>query len=198
MILGNNSLTGRLPVELGDLTGIESLLLDFNDLEGPIPAEFGSLGSLTELGVTGNSGMSGALPASLTGLELESLLTGGTELCAPREPAFEAWVRTIGARRIAFCDTAMAYLTQAVQSRVHPVPLVAGEGALLRVFVTAARVTEEGIPLPAGRGVVGTGRSVRNPKGGTGVRLRLVAAKPSVWPGPFCRRHERPHVCPPT
>ena len=40
----------------------------------------------------------------------------------------------------------MAYLTQAVQSRRHPVPLVAGEEALLRVFVTAARATEEVIP----------------------------------------------------
>ena len=40
----------------------------------------------------------------------------------------------------------MAYLTQAVQSREYPVPLVAGEKALLRVFVTAARHTTAGIP----------------------------------------------------
>ena len=39
-----------------------------------------------------------------------------------------------------------AYLTQAVQSREHPVPLVAGEEALLRVFVTAPRVTTVGVP----------------------------------------------------
>ena len=41
---------------------------------------------------------------------------------------------------------AMAYVTQAVQSREYPVPLVAGEKALLRVFVTAARHTTAGIP----------------------------------------------------
>ena len=40
----------------------------------------------------------------------------------------------------------MAYVTQAVQSREYPVPLVAGEKALLRVFVTAARHTTAGIP----------------------------------------------------
>ena len=38
------------------------------------------------------------------------------------------------------------YLTQAVQSREHPVPLVAGERALLRIFVTAAHLTTIGIP----------------------------------------------------
>ena len=40
----------------------------------------------------------------------------------------------------------MAYVTQAVQSREYPVPLVAGEKALLRVFVTAANATTAGIP----------------------------------------------------
>ena len=39
-----------------------------------------------------------------------------------------------------------AYVTQAVQSREHPVPLVAGERALLRVFVTAAHPTTADIP----------------------------------------------------
>ena len=40
----------------------------------------------------------------------------------------------------------MAYVTQAVQSREYPVPLVAGERALLRVFVTATHPTTAGIP----------------------------------------------------
>ena len=39
-----------------------------------------------------------------------------------------------------------AYLTQAVQSRKFPVPLVAGKRALLRVFVTAEKATSEGMP----------------------------------------------------
>ena len=45
----------------------------------------------------------------------------------------------------------MAYLTQAVQSREYPVPLVAGERALLRVFVTAGQAATEGIPLVRAR-----------------------------------------------
>ncbi|MDE2942969.1 MAG: M66 family metalloprotease [Gemmatimonadota bacterium] len=39
-----------------------------------------------------------------------------------------------------------ALLTQAVQSREYPVPLVAGESALLRVFVTSVKETDEVIP----------------------------------------------------
>ena len=39
-----------------------------------------------------------------------------------------------------------AYLVQAAQSREYPVPLVAGEKALLRVFVTATSPTTAGIP----------------------------------------------------
>ena len=39
-----------------------------------------------------------------------------------------------------------AYLIQSAQSRDHPVPLVAGKEALLRVFVTASKSTNEGIP----------------------------------------------------
>ena len=39
-----------------------------------------------------------------------------------------------------------AYLTQASQSLANPVPLVAGEDALLRVFVVAD--TQEQVPMP--------------------------------------------------
>ena len=42
--------------------------------------------------------------------------------------------------------SADAYLTQAVQSREFPVPLVAGDRALLRVFATAVRASGAGIP----------------------------------------------------
>ncbi len=43
-------------------------------------------------------------------------------------------------------DPPAAYLTQAVQSRQFPVPLVADEKALLRVFVTAPRATDGSLP----------------------------------------------------
>ena len=87
------------------------------------------------------------MPAGMRDQALESLMASGTELCVPREPAFEEWLATIPRRWIAVCgEPPAAYLVQAAQSRTHPVPLVAGEDALLRVFVTAAMETAEGMP----------------------------------------------------
>ena len=62
----------------------------------------------------------------------------------------------------------MAYLTQAVQSQEYPVPLVAGEKALLRVFVTAANATMAGIPAVQARFYLnGTERHVADIPGKT-------------------------------
>ena len=145
--LHENDLSGAIPPELGDLANLEHMRLGQNSLSGPIPPTFGGLASLTELELSHNAGLAGAMPAGLRNLALESLIASGTELCVPREPAFEEWLLTIPRRRIAVCgEPPAAYLVQAVQSRAHPVPLVAGEDALLRVFVTGAMETTEGIP----------------------------------------------------
>ena len=145
--LYQNALSGSIPAELGDLDNLRALELALNDLSGPVPPELGGLESLRNLTVAANEDLSGTLPSSLTELGLDTLLAGGTGLCAPREPAFESWLRKLTRWRIARCGEAMAYLVQAVQSRTHPVPLVGGEKALLRVFVTAAKATDVGIPL---------------------------------------------------
>ncbi len=51
------------------------------------------------------------------------------------------------ARSCSSCDTLpKAYLVQAVQSRTRPVPLVAYERALLRVFITADTANSVDIP----------------------------------------------------
>ena len=157
LYLDDNRLSGAIPRELLDGLGdLEELIVSFNDLSGPIPSELGALARLTKLELAHNAGLEGVLPASLSDLRLESLQAGGTDLCAPRTSTFEAWLATIRERRIALCgDGTMAYLTQAVQSRVHPVPLVAGERALLRVFVTAARATTEVLPPMRARFFVG-------------------------------------------
>ena len=145
--LHENDLSGAIPPELGDLANLEHMRLGQNSLSGPIPPTFGRLASLIELELSHNAGLAGAMPAGLRNLALESLIASGTELCVPREPAFEEWLLTIPRRRIAVCgEPPAAYLVQAVQSRAHPVPLVAGEDALLRVFVTAAMETTEGMP----------------------------------------------------
>ena len=153
--LHGNVLSGPIPGELGRLATLEELHLDFNDLVGPVPPEFGGLASLTHLGLTGNGGMSGALSASLTELRrLETLLAGETDLCAPRDPGVQAWLEGVHKHRIAPCaegDPPAAYLTQAVQSREFPVPLVAGEQALLRVFLTSQEATSAGVPAVRAR-----------------------------------------------
>ena len=147
LFLHSNDLSGAIPPELGNLADLERMLSGQNDLSGPIPPTFGGLASLIELELSHNPGLAGAIPAGMSDLALESLIASGTNLCVPREPAFEEWLATIPRRRIAVCgEPPAAYLVQAVQSRAHPVPLVAGEDALLRVFVTGAMETAEGIP----------------------------------------------------
>ncbi len=106
--------------------------------------------SLRTLTLTNNTRMSGALPTRLTSLRrLEALLAGDTRLCAPSDARFQNWLGRVWKRRIAPCfrdGLPKAYLTQAVQSREFPVPLVAGEDALLRMFVTATRASGHKMP----------------------------------------------------
>ncbi len=148
--LERNDLSGPIPPELGNLTSLEELYLDNNRLSGPVPPEFGGMSSLRQLSLANNSGLSGALPTGLTALpRLQALTAAGTDLCAPRDPEFQVWSEGLHVFRVAACadgHRSVAYLTQAVQSPKYPVPLVAGEQALLRVFVTAARPTTAEIP----------------------------------------------------
>ncbi len=140
-------LSGPLPPEWGQMSQLQGLNLSGNQLSGPLPSEWGQLSHLESLGLTNNFGLSGTLPSSLTSLrQLEELLARGTELCAPSTTDFQSWLAGIRTRRIAPCVLPMAYLTQAVQSREYPVPLVAGENALLRVFVTSTRAGVATIP----------------------------------------------------
>ena len=148
--LSGNGFSGSIPPALGSLENLRRLGLASNDLAGPVPPQVGRLSRLQELDLSNNQAMAGALPADLTALSrIETIHAGGTGLCAPRDSAFEAWLSGIRERWIARCvdvASADAYLTQAVQSREFPVPLVAGDRALLRVFTTAVGATGSGIP----------------------------------------------------
>ena len=153
--LAGNDLSGPLPGMLGNLSTLEQLLLANNALTGPVPPEFGAMSSVKQLVFTNNPGMAGALPSRLADLRrLEGLLAEGTDLCTPSDPRIQTWLDGVFKRRISACtegEPPTAYLTQAVQSREFPVPLVAGEPALLRVFPTARQATSAGIPAARAR-----------------------------------------------
>lgn len=148
--LQENQLTGSIPVELGNLVNLEDLGLEQNNLTGPVPSKFGRLTSLEFVSFANNAGMAGPIPSALSAMTgLAGFLAGGTDLCVPSDEQLLAWLESIPARRIARCadrERPMAYLTQAVQSRDFPVPLVADKEALLRVFPTARQATTETLP----------------------------------------------------
>ena len=144
-----NELTGEIPPELGNLASLNALDLAANNLTGPVPPELGALRRLRTLSLATNAGLSGPLPTSLVNLRsLREIRTRGTGLCAPSDARFLEWLKGVSTGRVARCADALAhaYLTQAVQSRAYPVPLVAGEKALLRVFLTAPGGATADIP----------------------------------------------------
>ena len=161
--LGDNLLTGPIPAELGALGQLRNLSLRGNGLAGPIPAEIGRLSELRELDIVSNNltgslppeigslmflrdilvadnrQLSGPLPRDFTRLHrVEKFTARDTGLCLPADSVFQAWIETIPEPEIADCPDTLsvqhpAYLTQAVQSRERPVPLVSGRSGLLRV-----------------------------------------------------------------
>ena len=146
--LGNNELSGPLPGELGGAMRLEGLDLRSNKLSGPIPPGFGNLALVESLIFADNPDLAGPLPSRFTGLErLERFMAGGTGLCRPADALFDSWFRNIADRRLVRCEGgATVYLTQTIQSWDDPVPLLAGEPALLRVFVTVAEGVNATMP----------------------------------------------------
>ncbi|MYG80785.1 MAG: hypothetical protein F4187_02960 [Gemmatimonadetes bacterium] len=145
--LSDNELTGPIPPTLSNMTSLKRIMLEGNDLSGPLP-DIGTLTELERLWVVNNPKLSGPLPASLVGLgKLSDLQAGGTDLCAPRDPELLAWLEGVESKWVARCGGAPSvYLTQTVQSSRYPVPLIAEEPALLRVFVSSPRADGELMP----------------------------------------------------
>ena len=148
LTLSDNALTDSIPPSLGALENMQELDLSANELAGNLPAEFSRMSRLTILDVSGNAGMDGALPNELMALRLNTFRIGGTGMCVPRDNEFREWLLAIPDPFAALCPAgrAAAYLTQAVQSLDFPVALVAGEDALLRVFVTSRNAAGASIP----------------------------------------------------
>ena len=147
MYLADNQLSGGIPASFEGLGAITNLRLENNLLEGPLPPGIGELANVQYLWVGNNAGLSGPVPTGLAALEhLESLKTGGTDLCAPQDTDFLDWLNGVPFHRLARCELTPAYLTQSVQSREFPVPLVPGRPALLRVFLSSRFADGEELP----------------------------------------------------
>ena len=136
--LDSNRITGSIPSELGQSGGLRELFLQENMLSGMVPSELGNLSRLSTLNLGENPGLDGPLPLTFTALSLVNLNVSGTGLCAPADHGFQEWLNNLAFGRVPDCIRSAGpamYLTQAVQSLDHPVPLVTGEDALLRVFL---------------------------------------------------------------
>ena len=102
--LSGNALTGEIPSKLGDLALLETMRLNDNALTGEIPGELGDLAQLTALLLQENA-LSGSLPLSLANLShLSRLFFDGQEVCAPLDPAFQAWLDSLIDVRGPNCD----------------------------------------------------------------------------------------------
>lgn len=148
--VSDNDLIDEIPAEVGQLERLRHLSLENNQLSGSIPPEFGRLKNLESLNLGGNSGLSGPIPREIAELpNLTRLSVNDTQLCLPRDPVFDDFLQRLLISRIPRCEGpsgSIAYLVQATQSATYPVPLVAGEDALLRVFVLGNEEVEAEMP----------------------------------------------------
>ena len=78
--LDRNELTGSIPSELALLTQLDSLWLDANQLTGSIPSEFGLLTQLFDLNLFDNQ-LTGSIPSSLCSAGVDIPIDCGEIAC---------------------------------------------------------------------------------------------------------------------
>ena len=132
--LAEDQLTGEIPSELGDLTNLESLVLNNNELTGPIPAALGDLSNLRALNLWSNE-LTGPIPAALGDLtNLESLNLGWNELTG----SIPAWLGDL---------SNLVELVLPVSQLTGPIPAELGDlSNLVRLDLSFNRLTG---PIPA-------------------------------------------------
>ncbi len=87
------------------------LNLEDNNLSGTLSTALGGLANLKRLNLSSNAALSGPLPHALTRLRLDALGLDGTQVCAPPQSDFQAWLNGIPSRTgVALCaDTRVDY-----------------------------------------------------------------------------------------
>ena len=88
----NYELGGIIPPGVGNLTELDTLVVNWGKVSGELPEEIGNLTNLRLLEIQQNQ-LVGKLPLSMTSMsQLAHLNFQGQELCAPRARAFQAWL----------------------------------------------------------------------------------------------------------
>ena len=82
VLLSDESLSGTIPPELGDLSELTHLDLSSNALTGEIPRELGRLSNLQEIRLSGNS-LTGCIPISLKSVPTNDLSSLNLLDCPP-------------------------------------------------------------------------------------------------------------------
>ena len=96
--LSGAALAGWHGVETDSLGRVATLDLAGNGLAGRLPAGLGDLAAMTALRV-GDNALSGRLPRTLLDLPLGELDYARTELCAPADEVFRAWLDAVAVLR---------------------------------------------------------------------------------------------------
>ncbi|XP_058114994.1 protein NSP-INTERACTING KINASE 1-like isoform X2 [Magnolia sinica] len=82
VLLQNNNISGVIPLEIGKLSKLRTLDLSINSFSGEVPSSLGYLQNLEYLRLNNNS-LSGAFPLSLANItELAFLIVGNPLICA--------------------------------------------------------------------------------------------------------------------
>lgn len=103
--LAGNELTGSIPSEIGRLARLVSLSIRDNQLTGSIPTELGDAKRLEILLVATNPDLVGLMPRTMLNLRRLAVFHAlGTQLCAPLDGTFAAWLNRIPLVTVDACD----------------------------------------------------------------------------------------------